>query len=82
MVENQIAQWLQNGGEDNLQNKGQQIPVDRHRHVANSLGLSNDYIHSKILKDNNIKPESIQRRIDMDESWNELQHVIQQDYYL
>mmetsp|Transcript_20155 Transcript_20155/g.35498 ORF Transcript_20155/g.35498 Transcript_20155/m.35498 type:complete len:196 (+) Transcript_20155:97-684(+) len=80
IAENQIAKWLKEGGAENLKNKGKELPVDRHRHVANSLGLGHDYVHSKILADNNIKPESVQRRIDLDRAWEQVQREIQTEY--
>ena len=80
LAENQIAAWLQQGGAKNLQNKGQKIKEDKNRRVANALGVGNDYIHSKILADNNFKPESVERRIAMDKQWEELQLTIQKDY--
>jgi hypothetical protein len=81
IAENQIAQWLQDGGAESLKgSKGKKLPVDRHRHVANSLGVGHDYVHGKILADNNIKPDSIQRRIDLDKAWGQLQRQIQEEY--
>ena len=80
LFENQINAWIRNGGDKDLQNKGQPLTRDRHRHFANALGIGNEYIHSKILAANNIKPESIQRRLDMDKKWKELQGQIQQAY--
>ena len=32
------------------------------RHMANAFGIGDDYIHSKILADNNIKPDSVPDR--------------------
>jgi hypothetical protein len=81
MAENQIAQWLQQGGDDALQNKGKALGGDRHKDDANSLCIGNDYTHSKILADNNIKPESIKRPIKMDKDWEQLKQKIQQAYY-
>lgn len=80
IAENQIAAWLQQGGAKNLQNKGKKLERDKHRQVANALGVGDDYVHSKILSDNNFKPESIERRLEMDQKWEDLQQAIQEDY--
>eukprot|EP00567_Pseudictyota_dubia_P016393 CAMPEP_0197444968 /NCGR_PEP_ID=MMETSP1175-20131217/10299_1 /TAXON_ID=1003142 /ORGANISM="Triceratium dubium, Strain CCMP147" /LENGTH=197 /DNA_ID=CAMNT_0042975847 /DNA_START=36 /DNA_END=629 /DNA_ORIENTATION=+ len=81
IVENQINAWQRKGGEDDLQNKGKKLEGgDRHRHVANSLGVGADYVHSKILADNNIKPESVQRRLDLERAWDGLKAEIRTSY--
>jgi hypothetical protein len=49
-----------------------------HKAPAHSLGLKHDYVHSKILADNNIKPESFQRRIDLDAEWKKVAEGIRQ----
>ena len=79
IAENQIAAWLQQGGAKNLP-KGKKLQGDRHQQVASALGVGNDYTHSKILSDNNIKPESIERRLEMDRQWEDLQQAIRQDF--
>mmetsp|Transcript_32377 Transcript_32377/g.78687 ORF Transcript_32377/g.78687 Transcript_32377/m.78687 type:complete len:185 (-) Transcript_32377:1707-2261(-) len=80
LAENQIAAWLRQGGEQDLQNKGKKLEGDRHQKVASALGVGDDYIHSKILSDNNFKPESIERRLDLDKKWEELQYAIRKDF--
>lgn len=80
MAENKIAEWLRKGGADNLKGKGEKLKIDLHQSIAHSMGLKNDYTHSKILKDNNFIPESIQRRSMLDESWSNLKGEIQTDY--
>eukprot|EP00977_Amphora_coffeiformis_P021775 scaffold9895_cov156-Amphora_coffeaeformis.AAC.1 len=81
MAENQIKAWQEKGGENSLQNKGKKLQSDQHMHVANALGVGHDYVHSKILADNNIKPESIQRRIDLDRNWQTLRGELQNAYH-
>jgi hypothetical protein len=71
VAENKIAEWLHNRGDESLDH-GREIPKDRHKTLAHSMGLANDYVHSKILADNNIRPESVQRRMDLDKAWDEL----------
>lgn len=80
MAENQINEWLRNRGDQQIQNKGKKLLSDRHNELATSLGLQNDYVHSKILADNNIKPESIERRIKLDKQWDQLKLQIRDSY--
>ena len=80
MVENQINSWKRKGGQDASSHHGKRLPGDRNRHVANALGVGDDYVHSKILADNNIKPESIQRRLDLDQAWQNVQKKIRNVY--
>ena len=44
--------------------KGKKLEgADRHQQVASALGIGDDFVHSKILSDNNFnKPQSIERR--------------------
>ena len=80
VAENKIAEWLHQGGNKEIK-KGGKIKGDGgHKGTAYALGLKDDYIHSKILADNNIKPDSIVRRIELDKAWKEFQHEIQQSY--
>lgn len=80
MAENQIAEWTRKGGPESLKGKKLSLKSDRHKPLVHSLGLQDDYIHSKILKDNNIRPDSIQRRIDLDRAWEKLKVEIQNDF--
>lgn len=80
LAENQIAAWLEQGGDKNLPNKGKKLKEEPHRYAANALGVGADYVHSKILADNNIKPASIERRLDLDKNWEQLQREIQLDF--
>lgn len=79
VIENKIKEWQAKGGEDTLP-KGKRLQGDKHRELANSWGVGADYTHSKILADNNIKPESIERRLKLDRQWNELKIRIQQAF--
>ena len=79
VAENKIAEWLHNRGDESLDH-GKEIPKDRHKTLAHSMGLANDYVHSKILADNNIRPESVQRRMDLDKAWDELATSIRSRY--
>lgn len=98
VTENQIAAWLQKGGDKDLKkknNKGKNPPQDNKEkskdgqqqqphhqyYLANALGVGNDFVHAKILADNNFKPRSIQLRLELDQKWDELQNVIRNDYY-
>ena len=81
VAENQIAEWLNSGGDKGIK-KGGKIKGDdmKHKGVAYGLGLKDDYIHSKILADNNIKPECIIRRIELDQEWTKVIKLIQESY--
>jgi hypothetical protein len=79
VAENKISEWLHNRGDESLKKKGELL-TDRHKQLSRSLGVHYDYVHSKILADNNIKPESIQRRIDLDTAWNDVKFEIQEVY--
>ena len=81
VAENQIAEWLNSGGDKGIK-KGGKIKGDdmKHKGVAYGLGLKDDYIHSKILADNNIKPECIIRRIELDNEWTKVIKLIQKSY--
>ena len=82
MAENQMREWLRKGGDDALQNKGKSLDTEynRHKYAATSFGAGADYLQSKILADNNIKPPSIERRIELDECWEKLQVEIRKAY--
>ena len=43
--------------------------------------MHHDYVHSKILADNNIKPESVERQLALDDAWEKLREKIQQAYH-
>ena len=79
VAENKIAEWLHQGGNKEIK-KGGKIKGDGHKGTAYALGLRDDYVHSKILADNNIKPDSVVRRIELDKAWKEFRHEIQQSY--
>lgn len=79
VAENKIAEWLHNRGGESLKKRGE-LPIDRHKQLCYSLGVQHDYVHSKILADNNSKLESIQRRIDLDTAWAKLKLEIQETY--
>jgi len=82
MAENQMRAWLRKGGDDALQNKGKSLDTEynRHKYAATSFGAGADYLQSKILADNNIKPPSIERRIELDECWEKLKIEIRKAY--
>ncbi|KAG7349527.1 hypothetical protein IV203_012124 [Nitzschia inconspicua] len=79
LAENQIAEWLRNKGDQALPH-GKKLTHDVHKAPAHSLGLQNDYVHSKILADNNIRPDSVQRRIDLDKSWHQCADMIREQF--
>merc|ERR1712113_207160 len=83
MGENQIGEWLRRGGDEALQNKGKSLDTEanRHRYAATSFGVGADYIQSKIMADNNIKPPSVERRIALDKRWAKLKVEIRKAYY-
>lgn len=83
MAENQIGDWLRRGGDDALQNKGKNLDTEenRHKYAATTFGVGADYVQSKILADNNIKPPSIERRIELDKRWAKLKAEIRRAYY-
>lgn len=83
VAENKIAEWLHNRGDESIGStkKGKEISSDRHRDLSRTLGVHNDYVHSKILADNNIKPESLERRLALDAAWEKLKGKIQLAYY-
>jgi hypothetical protein len=82
LAENKITQWLHNRGDKAVASSalGKKLPDDRHGAAARTLGVHHDYVHSKILADNNIKPESIERRLKLDKAWEELKEAIRVDY--
>jgi len=79
VAENQIAAWLRNKGDENLPH-GKKLTHDVHKAPAQSLGLENDHVHSKILADNNIRPESVQRRLDLDAAWGKCAEEIRKEF--
>lgn len=82
LAENKIAEWLRNSGDKFVSSSSlrRRLPHDRHGSAAKTLGVHHDYVHSKILADNNIKPESIERRLKMDKTWEDLKHLIRRDF--
>ena len=83
VAENKINEWLRNRGDDDVTHgvgAKRQLPADRHGDLTRTLGVHLDYIHSKILADNKIKPESVERRIALDEDWTKLKEEIQRVY--
>jgi hypothetical protein len=87
VAENRINEWLRNGGDKNLSSDKEGLKLQRsddcrrHKTLTDSLGFSDDYVHSKILADNNIKPESIERRLALDRQWSKLQEEIRTTFY-
>ncbi|CAB9523358.1 expressed unknown protein [Seminavis robusta] len=79
VAENKIAEWLHQRGDKMLEH-GKKLPSDIHKAPAYSLGLRDDYVHTKILADNNIRPESVQRRIDLDQAWKETSDKIRASF--
>ena len=79
IAESKINEWLRNKGDEGLKHKGKLLS-DRHAHASRTFGVGADYLHSKILADNNIKPESVQRRIELDSEWMKLKTVIQETF--
>ncbi|KAL3795901.1 hypothetical protein HJC23_002172 [Cyclotella cryptica] len=82
LAENKIAEWLRSGGDEALSSSslGRRLPNDRHGSAAKTLGVHHDYVHSKILADNNIRPESVERRLQLDKAWEDLKQLIRRDY--
>jgi len=79
IAERKIARWLQEGGDKELP-AGKRLSTDRHQHLSRSLGVYDDYIHSKILSDNNILPKSLELRLQLDKQWDILKRDIQAAY--
>jgi len=83
VAENKIREWLHNrvdADTDNAKTKGKRLNHDRHKDLSRTLGVYHEYIHSKILANNNIKPESLDRRLELDSAWAQLKAEIQQTY--
>ncbi len=76
VAEAKIERWLREGGADGL--TGGAYSPDRHKDMANALGKGLDYTHSKILKDNNFLPLSVERRKRLDTLWTELREEIRE----
>lgn len=82
VAENKIAEWLHNRGDESISaQKGKKLPSDRHKDLSRTLGVHHDYVHSKILADNNIKPESVERRLALDAAWKKLKEEIHAEYH-
>jgi hypothetical protein len=83
IAEDKIARWLREGGNEQLSSsskKGKPLNSDPHGHLSRSMGVFHDYVHSKILADNNIKPKSIELRLELDRQWDDLKREIQIAY--
>ena len=50
------------------------------KEFAAPFGVRQDNVHSKIVNDNNFRPESIERRMELDEKWKQLKTEIQHAY--
>ena len=76
--EDKIKAWLRQGGDQAIASDqhGKPLRGDRHAGLASSLGLKDDYVHGKILKDNNILPKSVECRRRLDRAWAAVQQRI------
>jgi len=82
VAENKIAEWLHSKGDESIgsSKKNKKLTYDRHKDASRTLGVYHDYVHSKILADNNIKPESVERRQALDSAWEKLKREIRLSY--
>ena len=80
IAEDKIARWLKEGGEESLRQHRGKLQSDPHQHIARSLNLQEDYVHSKILADNKILPKSIELRLQLDTRWEELKADLQRTW--
>jgi hypothetical protein len=80
IAEDKIARWLRDGGNSSSSYKGKPLGSDPHGHLSRSLGVFHDYVHSKILADHNIKPKSIELRLQLDRQWDVIKQQIQFAY--
>lgn len=82
VAENKIAEWLRSRGDEDAGSagKGRRLPPDRHGELSRTLGVHRDYVHSKILADNNIRPESVERRLELDAAWEGLRGEMRRFY--
>lgn len=80
IAEDKIARWLKEGGEENLRRHRGKLQSDPHQHIARTLNLQEDYVHSKILADNKILPKSIELRLQLDKQWEELKADLQSSW--
>lgn len=72
IAEDKIQRWLKEGGAQEIRRHQGKLSSDPHQHVARSLNLHDDYLHSKILADNKILPKSIELRQRLDKDWEVL----------
>lgn len=84
VAENKINEWLRRRGTDpessGSEYFGKRLPLDRHEGLSRTLGVHGDYVHSKILADNNLRPESVERRLALDAAWDELREGMRRAY--
>mmetsp|Transcript_11366 Transcript_11366/g.22641 ORF Transcript_11366/g.22641 Transcript_11366/m.22641 type:complete len:191 (-) Transcript_11366:623-1195(-) len=78
VAEAKMQRWLKDGGAENL--TGPAYKHDRHKDAATALGVGDTYRSIKILADNNIRPLSVERWMEVDKLWRELKMEIQQDW--
>lgn len=78
VAEAKMERWLSQGGADNL--SGPAYKGDRHKDAAAALGKGDDWTHSKILADNNIRLASVERRLELDKEWQVVKGKIQHSY--
>ena len=78
VAEAKIKRWLKQGGAENLSGPG--YKHDRFKDAAVALGKGDDYLHSKILADNSIKPLSVTRRLEYDAKLEEVKTEIREDH--
>ncbi|GMI13579.1 hypothetical protein TrLO_g1153 [Triparma laevis f. longispina] len=76
VAEAKISRWLEQGGSENLTGPG--YKHDRFKDAAVALGKGDDYLHSKLLSDNSIKPLSVTSRKDYDTKLNTLKIEIKE----
>lgn len=78
VAEAKVARWIKGGGADNL--TGPAYRADKHKDAALALGKGEDWTHAKILADNNIRPASVERRLELKKAWGGLKGKILHAY--
>ena len=78
VAEAKMLRCLRDGGADNL--TGPAYKHDFHKDAANALGKGDAYQSMKILADNAIRPQSVERWMEVDKLWRELKQEIQDDW--
>jgi hypothetical protein len=70
VAEDKISSWLTTNSFEALPGAGQPLPKDHHGDAAKALGLGDDFVQSKILKDNGFVLRSVELRRTYDDVWS------------